>query len=100
MSGSARIDGCLLLVSDPEANAGTRKNKKQEQAGLQKKKYLVSIKRAITQRNEKRDYGAGPVKSAGRHCLAKCALFSLTRLIDALQLRRAISIQAGGNKIT
>ena len=38
MSGSARIDGCLLLVSGPEANAGTRKTKSKEKTGLQEKK--------------------------------------------------------------
>jgi hypothetical protein len=48
MSDCARIDGCLLLVSDLEANAGTRKTEK-EKAGLQEKKYLVSINRAIAQ---------------------------------------------------
>jgi hypothetical protein len=36
MSGSARIDGCSLLVSDLEANAGTQ-NKKEEKAGPQEK---------------------------------------------------------------
>jgi len=39
----ARIDGCSLLVSDHDANAGTRKPEKKEKAGPQEKKKVVSI---------------------------------------------------------
>ncbi len=73
-------------------------NKKKEKAAPQEKQKVVSIKRAITQAQVKRATVLVPEKQP-EALWSVVRSFSLTRFIDALQLRRAMSIQAEGERL-